>query len=144
MEEMHRAWYTGRGLERPCSLSVSLCPSVHQPRSSPYRVLLDNYGSFITYAWLFKSLPIGDWSVSSTSVLPVVGWFYPALTWAAFKNEPHKHKGWHFYSITGNSKDFGRSMPGIESKTKYIFLIIICNITYPYLFDHYVLEEQSV
>ena len=137
MEETHRARWGG-GSELPWSLSTALLKSahVHQPGSSQNPVLLgvlENllHGHDWSNHWWFVLGSPSLWR-GWISVSDVCGWLsqQPASILGSFQKSHCQHNKRHLcVLVSGNSKAFRVSVPGMRTKTKFIFLIKNHNIT---------------
>lgn len=114
----------------PLSSRLHVSPKQKPSVPCPFRF----YGGFITEAWPIKSLATGNrFNSQPLSSLPSSefgGWDWklqPSNDMTGTGNQPpflgacQKIKRYLYSSHTGNSKIFRSSVPGRESKTKYIY-----------------------
>ena len=133
----------GKGWGASYALSCSHCPQnsqIYQPSSFLNSGFLGFSGSFITWAWMIKSLANDHWinlQVLSFPWTPRGGTesYNPLITWLVLlATYPHPQTGSksHFINITkdtfiallpGTSKVFSSSVPEMRVKNKYIFLL---------------------
>ena len=138
MDETHRARYEGEvrsshDLWALFSSNLHMSTNLEAPRTLSFWGFLEDSlhtHNWSNHWWLVMGSPSLWWGWISVS--DVCGWlsWQPASILGSFQKSHCQHNKRHLCAlVTGNSKEFRVSVPGMGTKTKFIFLIKNHNIT---------------